>query len=133
MATCVECDQVFNKDNIIHHLAQIHGVSVTLDGLFGQQKKKIEKDEKKTIKNEHKCDHCSLTFTTKRDLETHQRISHQVQPEKKLNFECKVCGKRFRRPYLLREHSLIHSKQTGFKCTSCDAVFRLVELTNEIV
>ena len=123
LVECVECGVVFNRDNIIHHLAQIHGVSVTLDGLFGKSKRSGNNASNQTRKSGYECCHCGLVVTTKRDLTTHERLQHEVKCEKKLNFECKICHKRFRRPYLLREHSLVHSKQSGFQCVKCDAIF----------
>ena len=66
VATCLECDEVFSRDEIIHHLAQIHGVSVTSNGLFG--KRKISVKEPKSKNSGHLCGHCDRTFKTKREF-----------------------------------------------------------------
>ena len=126
LATCLECDEVFRRDEIIHHLAQIHGVSVTSNGLFGQRK--ILSKEPKSKNSGHLCGHCEKTFKTKREFIAHQRMEHEIKEDKKLNFECKICSKRFRRPYLLREHMMVHSKSAGFQCSKCGATFRLVRI-----
>ncbi|XP_064116209.1 zinc finger protein 91-like [Macrobrachium nipponense] len=94
------------------------------------------------------CTHCKETFQQESQLEEHLKFhipgsayfrdndylqihvpSHEVESDKSLmvvNTEgenCKVCGVKFTRKHLLRQHMHIHLDQGSFECSVCQKKF----------
>ena len=69
---------------------------------------------------------CNTSFKLKKQLIEHEKSQHQVTQQNTYAYQCKVCAKSFRRPYLLREHEQVHEKKILFRCQLCPAKYRLV-------
>ncbi|XP_062553334.1 zinc finger protein 93-like isoform X7 [Armigeres subalbatus] len=93
--------------------------------------------------NIHGCEHCKVTFTTKKALETHKAIKHGNQPVYKCNRcrrtyismdllaahmkrhnenECAECWKAFRTKQALSDHIERHGRQ--HECPRCKKSFK---------
>ena len=69
---------------------------------------------------------CNTSFKLKKQLIEHEKAQHQVTQPNTYAYQCKVCAKSFRRPYLLREHEQVHEKKILFRCQLCPAKYRYV-------
>lgn len=62
------------------------------------------------------CPHCGKRYVSMPALSMHV-LTH------KRSHECKVCGKRFSRPWLLQGHLRSHTGERPFRCPQCDKTF----------
>ncbi|KAJ6648712.1 Protein escargot [Pseudolycoriella hygida] len=62
------------------------------------------------------CEQCPKTYTSSGALKMH--IKTHTRP-----FQCKVCDKRFARPWLLQGHIRIHTGEKPFVCAHCERAF----------
>ena len=83
-----------------------------------------------------KCEKCDRGFLSEKTLENHIKRIHQgrqkiiqlIDPkveeeEKKGNYGCYICRKKFRRRYLLRHIREIHKQPKKFPCDLCNEEF----------
>ncbi|XP_063390656.1 zinc finger protein 320-like isoform X19 [Cydia fagiglandana] len=91
---CTECDKVFERRTLLYfHFKAAHT-------------------------EDHKCQYCELTFSTRRDLREH---THQHTGERPL--KCHVCNKTFARDKALRQHLIIHDDSKKKMCPVCSRLF----------
>lgn len=62
------------------------------------------------------CPHCGKRYVSMPALSMHV-LTH------KRSHECKICGKRFSRPWLLQGHFRSHTGERPFRCLQCDKSF----------
>ena len=72
------------------------------------------RDHNKTIK----CKFCNKLFGSQARLKAHITYYHENADK----FGCKICGKKFNHPYVLRHHRRIHdpNRPKDLKCSQCD-------------
>lgn len=97
--TCDCCDLKFNtKAELAEHI--------------DSEKKIVQVDK-------YKCIPCELNFTTPFELKKHLAIAHQ----KKKNFECDQCEKKYISNHLLQMHKKSHENLKEYKCGSENCSF----------
>ncbi|KAL0271042.1 UNVERIFIED_CONTAM: hypothetical protein PYX00_008277 [Menopon gallinae] len=70
----------------------------------------------------HQCAQCSVTFSTKDQLEKHELL-HSPNAQ----VSCKVCNKQFANVYRLQRHMISHDESAvlrKFKCPECEKAFK---------
>lgn len=105
---CDICKKKMMVTSIKLHKKQSHGMDLNNVPLVENIK------EKKTCKI---CGHVSKYV---RDLKTHMKIVH----ERKLDYPCKYCNKKFCNRGNLNKHELIHTGGTPYQCDVCGKQFR---------
>ena len=96
--------------------------------------------------NAYECKVCSEAFSSRPDLETHERAHTGKEPHQQCGVcnktlvgkmqvlkhhlkhtrrphKCPVCGKGFRRRRFLRAHEQMHSRDEVFQCDVCEKAF----------
>lgn len=68
-------------------------------------------------KNEFTCPDCPRSFNTKDDLNKHFKNIHLALPKK---YECDICGRGFKKPYVLKQHKMCHTNEKPFSCEYCE-------------
>ncbi|XP_033231792.1 zinc finger protein 626-like [Belonocnema kinseyi] len=88
------------------------------------QKKPKNQDSGQKPEMQYKCDKCARTFSYFNTFYQHQRYDCGVTPR----FECKLCGKRFKRTNVMNRHiDHVHRKKGAKKSVlrhNCDKCFR---------
>ena len=74
------------------------------------------------------CDTCGKVFKAKSSWFTHLR-SHNVVKSNNM-YVCKICGKTFSLPGLLKRHIKVHSKERPLVCEICGKRFKLSKSLN---
>ncbi|CAH0727755.1 unnamed protein product, partial [Brenthis ino] len=72
-----------------------------------------------TAERKFKCNECSRSFYTKKDLESHIKY-HSKEPA----FKCHNCIAVFQTKATLARHMLIHTNVKDFKCQICSKAFK---------
>ena len=65
------------------------------------------------------CKECPKNFSTKANLRTHSKVSHQGEKR----FKCEECGKAFSYRHVLTQHMAIHTGERAFSCDQCEKKF----------
>ncbi|ELU01727.1 hypothetical protein CAPTEDRAFT_200909 [Capitella teleta] len=93
-----------------------------------RMKEHVKTHDKNYIPVFHSCPKCGKSFTYRHNMIVHLRRFHfGWQPAKR--HVCRLCGMRFQKPYMLRDHEqrahLKAPEETthGYRCTQCDAIF----------
>ena len=78
--------------------------------------KEISKN--KSTENNFQCEGCDKSFTKKRSLERHRKVTHEGYRE-----NCTKCSKTFtRKEFLISHIKTVHSNtKPEFKCESCNS------------
>ena len=70
--------------------------------------------------DEHLCETCKATFTTKADLIFHQKFDHNLAKP----YMCDICSSSFRYENDMKQHTLqVHEKLKHYKCDICPWAF----------
>ena len=81
-------------------------------------KKKKGKQNRKTEEEPSECEICATKFTTKRSLQRHSKIIHELQ-----TIDCHLCGKTFKGRDNLRPHIQNFHEKRRYPCTKCEKTF----------
>ena len=74
------------------------------------------------------CEVCAAKFTTRRSMQRHNKIVHELQTE-----DCDLCGKNFKGKDALRNHkNAVHDKKR-YQCAKCDKDFGAAYLKKHIL
>jgi len=65
---------------------------------------------------------CGRKYIYKRTFNIHLRQEHN--PLGPISYDCKICGKGFKKPHRLREHEIHHGDARPFPCNLCSATFK---------
>jgi len=105
---CDLCKKKMKVCSIKTHKIKSHGVDLNNSPIVENRKE------------ENTCKICGHMSKYVRDLKTHMRIVH----ERKLDYSCKYCMKKFCNRGNLNKHELIHTGATPFQCDVCGKQFR---------
>lgn len=120
---CVDCSQMFSKEEIAFHRFEAHGVTIPTCGVCGYKNSKewrvITHQRKVHLKEKNlACPHCDAKF-----FDIHQLRKHLVRHNPVRIFECSFCKKKFPRLNTLRQHEKIHTGDKRKICPICDERF----------
>ena len=68
-----------------------------------------------TFKKPISCSKCGKLFTSRNNLNTHEKIHTGEKP-----FACSKCDKKFSQTSHLNKHERIHTDEKPFSCSKCD-------------
>ena len=91
----------------------------TLPNIKSEVSCKTDKSEmtskRATFKKPISCSKCGKSFTSRKNLNTHERIHTGEKP-----FCCSKCDKKFSQATHLKTHERIHTDEKPFCCSKCD-------------
>ena len=117
MFKCEQCSSDFSRlDSLKRHVNTVHSNRIyrcpVCSSVFSSQKEKVSH-----VCNDIKCEVCGKEFSHVGTKNRHVQTVH----EKKVEFECDRCSKRFTRKDVLAKH--LEGCQGEYKCEVCDQVF----------
>ena len=130
--SCEFCKKSFKTEhNMDLHKFSMHKdllkcISCELCGAECLTKEKLENHKvlrcPKRIKQTFKCDQCNYTINNRSKYDTHMQ-SHTATAS--IRYTCQICNKSLSSTSALNTHlRAVHSTETPFKCTICDAAFK---------